>query len=72
MSHSEWYSRIPKKINVEKDIHQTMNDAGLNERNGSSRMDANQVRTRVNPDPERLKNWLISVKPARGSAAAKR
>jgi hypothetical protein len=49
-----------------------MNDAGLNERNGSSRMDANQVSTRVNPDPGRLKNWLISVKPTRGSAAAKR
>jgi hypothetical protein len=63
---------MPKKIKVEKEIHQTMNDVGLNERNGNNRMDTNQVSIRVNPEPERLKNWPISVKPARGSAAAKR
>jgi hypothetical protein len=55
VNHARWYSVMASGTNPEREISQTTNVDGLNDRNGRKRMEMNQVSISAKPEPLRLK-----------------
>jgi len=55
LNHAQWYSVMANGTKADREIIQTTNVDGLNDRNGRKRMEMNQVSISAKPEPPRLK-----------------